>query len=446
MLINCHHVLARSRTRKGHAHIFKAKYPMERSAMLRIIHAMIASRTVAILAFLAACVYSTPVLAQVSPIAFVQPEWFNNSGQPCSGCLLGTFIAGTNTPQATWMDAGGTILNQNPVVLSAYGRASVFVGTGAYKFVLQTPGGVTIWVEDGIIGNNTSLLTLNNVWTGTQDFQGAVTFDNSATFNTGLTSLGPNVLGGGGSMSGTYSGSPIFSGMPNFSGGLSAASAILNGCLTFNGSISGSAAICVPSAAGTPNPLNLPTVTGLPGYILTTDGGTPQQLSWTNNGGGASLGCTNLTPNTISNDSTLEMLLSCTIPANALSAGSLLKIYVVGNTSTAAGHTMTITFAASLGGGTVCEDSVGTAAASLQPFDEIIDYAVVTSGSGGTATMACNYFSSASGGGVVGSFGSVGGTFSVDTTISNTLLITEQMSVANSGNQVTGYNLKAVIY
>ena len=61
----------------------------------------------------------------------------------------------------------------------------------------RTPGGVTIWVEDGIIGNNTSLLTLNNVWTGTQDFQGAVTFDNSATFNTGLTSLGPNVLGGG---------------------------------------------------------------------------------------------------------------------------------------------------------------------------------------------------------------------------------------------------------
>ena len=107
---------------------------------------------------------------------------------------------------------------------------------------------------------------------------------------------------------------------------------------------------------------------------------------------------------------------------------------------------MTITFAASLGGGTVCEDSVGTAAAGLQPFDEIIDYAVVTSGSGGTATMACNYFSSASGGGVVGSFGSVGGTFSVDTTISNTLLITEQMTVANSGNQVTGYNLKAVIY
>ena len=78
------------------------------------------------------------------------------------------------------MDAGGTILNQNPVVLSAYGRASVFVGTGAYKFVLQTPGGVTIWVEDGIIGNNTSLLTLNNMWTGTQDFQNTVTFDNCA--------------------------------------------------------------------------------------------------------------------------------------------------------------------------------------------------------------------------------------------------------------------------
>ena len=233
------------------------------------------------------------------------------------------------------------------------------------------------------------------------------------------------MLGGGGSMSGTYSGSPIFSGMPNFSGGLLAASATLNGCLTFNGSISGSAAICVPSAAGTPNPLNLPTVTGLPGYILTTDGGTPQQLSWTNNGAGASLGCTNSTPNTISNDSTSETLLSCTIPANALSAGSLLKIYVVGNTSTAVGHAMNIGFDAFLGSGTACEDYIGTAPSGLQPFDEIIDYVVVTSGASGTATMACNYFSSASGGGVVGSYGQVGGTFSVNTTIPNTLFITE---------------------
>lgn len=406
---------------------------------------MIASRTVAILALLFACVYSTSVLAQVSPIDFVKPTWTNQSGQPCSGCLLYTYQAGTTTPLATWSDSLGTILNTNPIILDAYGRASVFVGTSSYKFVLDTPLGSTIWVEDGITANNLAILTTNNIWTGTQEFQNTVQFDALATFNAGLTSLGPNTLGGGGSMSGTYSGSPIFSGMPNFSGGLSAASATLNGCLTFNGSISGSAAICVPSAAGTPNQLNLPTVTGLPGYILTTDGGNPQQLSWTNSGAGASLGCTNSTPNTISNDSTQETLFSCTIPANALSVGSLVKVYVVGNTSTASGHTMDIVFAASLGGGAACLDEIGTGVANLQPFDEIIDFAVITSGSGGTGAMACNYFSSSSGGGVVGSFGTPS-TFSINTTISNTLLITEHMTVADPGNQVTGYNLKAVIF
>lgn len=52
------------------------------------------------------------------------------------------------------------------------------------------------------------------------------------------------------------------------------------GSLVFPGSSSGSATVQVAAAAGTPNPLQLPTTTGTAGQALVTDGGNPQQLSW----------------------------------------------------------------------------------------------------------------------------------------------------------------------
>lgn len=46
----------------------------------------------------------------------------------------------------TYQDAGGTILNTNPVVLSAAGRATIF-GTGAYCQVLKDASNNTIWTK-----------------------------------------------------------------------------------------------------------------------------------------------------------------------------------------------------------------------------------------------------------------------------------------------------------
>lgn len=54
-----------------------------------------------------------------------------------------------------------------------------------------------------------------------------------------------------------------------------------NGQIIFVGKTSGGAQVGVAAIAGTPNPIQLPTVTGLPGQVATTDGGSPQQLSWT---------------------------------------------------------------------------------------------------------------------------------------------------------------------
>jgi len=60
----------------------------------------------------------------------------------------------------------------------------------------------------------------------------------------------------------------------------------LIGSLTFQGSTSGAASISVAAAAGSPATLLLPTTTGTSGYVLATNGGSPQQLSWVANGSG----------------------------------------------------------------------------------------------------------------------------------------------------------------
>lgn len=54
----------------------------------------------------------------------------------------------------------------------------------------------------------------------------------------------------------------------------------INGPIDLVGSNSGQATIQVAATAGNPNPLQLPIATGATGYVLSTDGGNPQQLSW----------------------------------------------------------------------------------------------------------------------------------------------------------------------
>ena len=68
--------------------------------------------------------------------------------------------------------------------------------------------------------------------------------------------------------------------------------------ITLVGVTSGTATIGVASIAGTPNPMNLPIATGTSGSVLTTDGGSPQQLSWTPAGFVPSAVLTAATPTT----------------------------------------------------------------------------------------------------------------------------------------------------
>lgn len=84
----------------------------------------------------------------VMPYAKIQ--LFDNNGDPCNGCLLSTFAAGTSTPLATYSESTLTTPNANPVVMDSAGRATVFLSPTSYKFVLKSAASVTIWTVDGV--------------------------------------------------------------------------------------------------------------------------------------------------------------------------------------------------------------------------------------------------------------------------------------------------------
>ena len=72
-------------------------------------------------------------------------------GLPLPGGQLFTYIAGTSTPQTTYIDSTQTTPNTNPVILNANVQANVWLNSAlAYKFVLQDQFGNQIWSVDQI--------------------------------------------------------------------------------------------------------------------------------------------------------------------------------------------------------------------------------------------------------------------------------------------------------
>ena len=86
-----------------------------------------------------------------TPTARPHQNFVDNAGNPCALCTLGTFAAGTTTPQPTWSDASRGAQNQNPIILDIAGGANIWVDpTLAYKFVLKDALGSTIWTVDNV--------------------------------------------------------------------------------------------------------------------------------------------------------------------------------------------------------------------------------------------------------------------------------------------------------
>ena len=97
--------------------------------------------------------------AQLMPIP-VQ-TFTDGNGIPLAAGFLYAYAAGTTTPQATYTDQTGTVPNANPVVLNSIGQAQVWLSALAYKFVLMSSSGVTIWTVDNVSIINPLSLTLS---------------------------------------------------------------------------------------------------------------------------------------------------------------------------------------------------------------------------------------------------------------------------------------------
>ena len=93
----------------------------------------------------------------LSPVAGAGWQFFTDTGTVLSGGLLYTYAAGTTLPATTYQDSAGLVPSANPIVLDSAGRVSseVWLTSGAaYKLVLKTSTGTTLWTMDNLRGIN----------------------------------------------------------------------------------------------------------------------------------------------------------------------------------------------------------------------------------------------------------------------------------------------------
>lgn len=167
------------------------------------------------------CLFAFVCSAQtVQPLLQPRQTFVDGSGNPCSGCRLYSYAAGTTTAQPTYTDASGATQNTNPVVLDAAGGANIWMGQSAYKFALLDSYGTTLWTVDDVSapfpGNAGPFLPLTGgTLTGSLSAPYFQFTANSNTCTTGLYVSGwgaggwvcsaPSLVGtAGGDLSGSY--------------------------------------------------------------------------------------------------------------------------------------------------------------------------------------------------------------------------------------------------
>jgi hypothetical protein len=127
-------------------------------------------------------------MATASQLPPARSVFYDANGNPLSGGLVHTYVAGTTTPAATWQDIAEATPNSNPVVLDAAGSCLLF-GNGSYSFAVTDSAGNSIPAYSGL---TYSAPTVSSA------MQPVV---NAASTSAGLTAIGAN---GGTIVSGTY--------------------------------------------------------------------------------------------------------------------------------------------------------------------------------------------------------------------------------------------------
>lgn len=84
-------------------------------------------------------------------------QFFDANGDPLASGTLETYEAGTTTLLATYSDSALTVANPTTITLNSAGRpqvsgteVGVFLAARAYRFILKTSAGVTVWTADNI--------------------------------------------------------------------------------------------------------------------------------------------------------------------------------------------------------------------------------------------------------------------------------------------------------
>ena len=77
-------------------------------------------------------------------------QFFDANGNPLVGGKLYSYVAGTTSPLATYVDSAGSTTNTNPIILDSRGEANVWLGANTYKLALYSAVDVLIWTVDDI--------------------------------------------------------------------------------------------------------------------------------------------------------------------------------------------------------------------------------------------------------------------------------------------------------
>lgn len=125
------------------------------------------------------------------------------NGEPYSGGKIYTYTAGSDTPKTTYTSSAGSVAQANPIILNSRGMPAspIWLATGAYKLVLQTSAGVTVWTLDNISGINDVASSVSE-WVAsglTPTYLSATTFslvgDQTAIFQVGRRLRTTNTAG-----------------------------------------------------------------------------------------------------------------------------------------------------------------------------------------------------------------------------------------------------------
>ena len=178
-------------------------------------------------------------------------QWLDNNGSPLAGGLISTFIAGTNTPQATYTDSTGTVPQANPVVLDSAGRAQIWFAPASYKLVLKTASGVTLMTIDNVTLDNLAAAISSLSMTGALTMQQPTAATAGANQSSNTYSLQGTYWNGAASATDTWQFQNVIGAGANPTSTLK---------ITHSGS-SGLASVDFPSGAVFPNPSFTGTVT-----------------------------------------------------------------------------------------------------------------------------------------------------------------------------------------